>query len=134
MRLIFFILLLFLFLCFPTYALASNHHVPSEEYLKADVIKIIEQGEVINNGSRNLFQDLEIKLSDGKVVELRHGDPVTLKAEGKLKVGDSIVLVKSQNPDGKTIYSVYDKYRTNNLLIILALFAILVIGIAGVKG
>lgn len=128
------LILFFVFFLFFNIRTAYAQQLPKEAYFKGEVIEITEQGEIINHGQKNLFQELKIKLDNGKILQIRHGDPSTLKPEGKLTAGEIIVVIKSQTPDGKTAYFVYDKYRTDNLLVILLIFVILVIGVAGLKG
>ncbi len=105
-----------------------------EEYIKAQVVKVINQGEVISNGQKNLYQDLEVKTSSGQTLSIHYGDPVRLTADREVAAGDQIVILKSTNPVGKTSYSVYDKYRFNNVLLVILFFVILVLAIAQLKG
>ncbi len=127
---LFLILILFLFITFHP----SRAQAESEQYLKGSVVKIVSEGEIINNGQKNLYQDIEVKTQAGKVLNIHLGDPQTLTLANKVQKDDQIVIIETKNLQSKTIYQVYDKYRINNILLIFVLFAILVIAIAGLKG
>jgi len=137
------ILKLFLLLTIiPVFLLFSNpvfaSSSPSQEYSKAEVVEVVNQGKVISGGITNLFQDLRIKIDsgseNGKFIALHIGDPDTLKASQEVKAGDQIVLLKAQDPSGKTIYSIYDRYRLNNIALIVAFFFILIFAVSWLKG
>ncbi|HVT01249.1 MAG TPA: YibE/F family protein [Patescibacteria group bacterium] len=131
-------LTLFLFFLFLPKTTFAQANLPHDEYYKAKVDSIPNEGQVINDGKTNLFQDLKLKIeggsANGKIVDVHYGDPITLTKDKELQVGDEIVLLKSINPNGKTTYSVYDVYRFNRVIITLILFFALVILIAGIKG
>lgn len=97
-------------------------------------MQIISQGEVIDNGQKNLYQDVIVKTDQGQTVSVHLGDPVSLTADHKVSQGEEVILQKTTDPTGKIIYAVYDKYRTNDLAVVLIFFVILIIAIAGLKG
>lgn len=111
---------------------------PKEEYFKARVVQVVDEGKVISNGQTNLYQDLKIKIIEGaeqgKTLDFHYGDPETLRPERKVSQGETVVLLETVKPNGKTTYSIYDKYRFNNILIVLAFFVLLVLVIARLKG
>ncbi len=125
------LVLFLLFISFPKNVLASEK---SENYLKAKVTNIVSEGEVINNDHKNLYQDIKVRVDNGKIISVHVGDPQTLTQDQKLKVGDSVILFERTEINGKKIFQIYDKYRFNNVLLIMGLFAILVIIVAGIKG
>ncbi|HVZ67245.1 MAG TPA: YibE/F family protein [Patescibacteria group bacterium] len=134
-----FLISIFLLLSFPSIVFAQGKiNTPKDEYYKAKVVNVNSEGEVISNGKTNLYQNLKLQIEDGpnsgKSIDLHYGDPVTLTKDHELQKGDQIVLLKTTNPDGKVIYSVYDKYRFNKVIVAIVLFFILVILIAGLKG
>lgn len=127
-----FILLLFIFPK-PTFAQSAPH----ETYLHGEVVKISQQGKVISDNQTNLYQDLQIKITEGnkngKAINVHYGDPQALKQDQILKTGDHVVLLESTN-NGKTSYFIYDKFRLNNIVWVVLLFVVLVIAVTGLKG
>lgn len=112
---------------------------PTVEYYRAEVVEIIKEGEekVESITAPQPYQLVKIRLQDGpdkdKEVEINFGGEYTITDNQKVKAGEKIVVVKTQNRQGD-VYYITDKYRLNSLLWIAALFVLLVIGFGGWKG
>lgn len=117
---------------------AANISQIPNQYFKAQVVTVVDQGKIISNGITNLYQDLKIKILEGserdKTINLHYGDTSTLTQAQEVAPGDQIVLLKSADPAGKTFYSIYDKYRFNNVLLVILFFFALIIAIAWLRG
>jgi uncharacterized membrane protein len=139
MKKIFLTLLLVITLFFPLKVLAqSSGDFPKEEYFKAVVSEITDEGKVISeNGHANYYQDLKIKVLDGNekgnVISLKYGDPNTLTKSQEVSSGQQIILLKTTLKN-KSTYSIYDTYRLTNILLILLFFFILIVAVARLKG
>ncbi len=110
---------------------------PEEHYYKAQVIEVIKEENKKVDGSINYVQTVKLEIEDGpekgKSVTIDHGGVVRVDSSQKLKVGETVVLIKTILPD-KTNYTVLDRYRIDTLLYIVAGFFLLVIFVAGKKG
>jgi uncharacterized membrane protein len=136
------ILLLFipllLTLLFSSKVFAQAMQAPKEEYFKARVLSVIQEGQRNNQGFKSYFQILKVQAEDGsqqgRIITVDNGTESQITKEEFVMTGQEIVVDKVTTQDNKATYSVYDAYRLNNLLIFLALFCFAVILIAGLKG
>ncbi len=140
-KVFYFSLFFFTFFTFsPIKAFAQGYQLtpPKQEYSKAQVVKIIDQGAIVINEQRNLYQVVEAKIisgsENGKTVIIHYGGESTLTADREVAAGDQIILLKSADPAGKIVYFIYDKYRFNNVLLVLLFFVVLVFVVARFKG
>jgi len=117
-------------------SLVRAEEVPQEEYVKAQVIEILEEGEKdLGEGIRHNFQKLRIKLLEAEELkEIEYGGNFDLRESQKAKKNDTLILLKQKTPDGKSQYFIADKYRLGNIVFIFFLFFLVVILIGGLKG
>jgi len=70
----------------------------------------------------------------GSEIIIEHGGRVTLRADQRVQVGQTIVLFGFRAPDGRWEYQITDSYRIDNLLGIAVFFVGLVLVISRWKG
>lgn len=135
------LLVLFIFLAFPKITLAQTPPpfiAPKQDFFKATVIEIVDHGEKEIEGKKNYFQTLRIKINDGtekgKFTIVENGKNFQITKDQLLTKNQSIIIAKTTNPDGKTAYSIYDIYRLDSISILVVVFFLLVLFIAGKKG
>ncbi|MDO8489869.1 MAG: YibE/F family protein [bacterium] len=91
-------------------------------YYKARVSVVVE--------SDVFIQKVRVTILDGdekgNVVEAENNLTSSVQSQQKLNVDDSVVVVKTNRPNGIT-YAVVEHYRITQLIIILALFIVLVL-------
>ncbi len=87
---------------------------PAEQYARAEVIVILEEGEKELGGVPQPYQLVRVKLLSGpevgREVEIEHGGTVTLRPDQIMEVGDRVVVLASQFSD-ETNYYIADRYR-----------------------
>lgn len=135
-------LLLFLFfLAIPKIALAQTtpqFQVPKQEFVKAQVIEIVSQGEKTVEGIRSYYQTLRIKLEDGtpkgKYTVIENGKNSSITKDQLVSVNKEIVIAKTTTSNGNVSYSIYDIYRLNSIFVLITVFFLLILLIAGRKG
>jgi len=112
--------------------------VLADEFLKATVTAIPNQGETIGDSGTIPFQDLNLKVLDGslkgKVIGLTYGKNISLTQSQLLGVGDTVIIDKSVNSGGSPLFEIMDKYRLNSVIPILVLFFLVVIALSQLKG
>ncbi len=137
------IILLFLFLIItspkPIYAQSSNQaQAFKQRFSKAQVVKVIEQGEKKINGVSYYYQTLKIQVLDGtekgKYITIENGKEAQITRDQLVDKNQDIVLLKTNYPNGKNVYSIYDFYRLGTLFLFLIIFFFAVLFIAGMKG
>jgi len=110
---------------------------PAESYETANVVKILEQGVTVSQGTKNPYQKLQLQILDGgdkgKTITLLYGGVVSIKASQEFSTGQTVVLMKSVIPH-QTTYQIVDTYRLNNLYPIAAIFLIIVLLVTRLKG
>lgn len=128
-------LILISFLLFPPLAFAQDF---TEEYYKAQVIKINEEGTVEFQGIKNDFQKVQLKILEGpekdKEIAVNHGGAFKLSPEQKVQENDLVVVTKLNNPSSEPLYMISDKYRLNKVILLIVAFFATAILIAGKKG
>lgn len=134
-----FFLFLFLFLLLSiSQSFAQHTPLSKDSYIKAEVTKVIKEGTKDVGKYRNFTQTIQLTILDGvekgKSIQLEHGGVVKITPLQKLSQGDSVVLLKAINPQGKTTYSVMDIYRLDTVLYLIIGFFILILLTAGKKG
>ncbi len=110
----------------------------AETYLKARVIKIVDEGEEEIVGKFYPFQKVQVEILNGEekgeTITIEHGGTTTLSESEKVQKGDSVVLRKT-TIEGKTpIYVISDRYRLHTIMFLLGGFFLLVTLVAGKKG
>lgn len=111
---------------------------PPEEFYKAEVTKIITNGETfIEEGKTQPYQTVQVKILDGKEkgkeLTVDHGKMTTITEDQKVTVGEKVVLLKMPTPKGFQ-YQIIDRYRLDTLLPILIFFFVLVLVLSRWKG
>jgi len=146
-KLSFIILCVALFAIFPVQSFAKTvvkptplpkaPQAPVESYETASVVKILEQGVKVSQGTKNPYQKLQLQILDsgdkGKTITLVYGGVVSLNASQEVSTGQTVVLMKSVIPQ-QTTYQIVDTYRLNNLYPIAAIFLIIVLLVTRLKG
>lgn len=142
------IILIFIFVMFSAgMAFAqSSSSLPSQtqtqvgkpEYLKAVVVKIKSQGIISKYGYNNPYQTLGVEITsgseNGRYITIDYGKDTQIIKQQEVSVGEEIILEKSTDSSGKTIYSVYDAYRLTSLMLFVAIFFVLILLVSGLKG
>lgn len=102
---------------------------PTEVTSQGMVMSIGETKQLEFEGKKQLYQKLEVKLSDGKKVEIVNGDvPVTNPIQ--YKVNDKLIL--RQENDQRWV--IVDSVRTDGLMLLTILFVLAVGFISGKRG
>ncbi len=105
------------------------------------VLAIVEENAINNefNGTDSIQQKIKIETpSTQNQIDKIELNVYSDQADGKQKynVGDELILRASLKKDGSNTfyYSVEDKFRVKNLVIIGVLFLILILALAGIRG
>ncbi|HWA52381.1 MAG TPA: YibE/F family protein [Patescibacteria group bacterium] len=129
-------IILFLVLFLVIFQTAGRQNIfaqSKEEFEKAQVISVDKEG--VNNsfGAKLRFQDLTLKIIDGsdvgKTIELENGGDSFLTDSQLAKVGDILILDKTDNG-----INILDKYRLNSIPFLIIGFVILLLLVAGLSG
>ena len=93
----------------------------ANDFFKGEVVEITQEGEEEVFGTKQLFQEFDIKIMSGdykdKIIPIGKGDYSIVTEDQKLDVGDKVVLTK-----GEEGFYVTDKYRLGALFGICLLF------------
>jgi uncharacterized membrane protein len=115
---------------------AQQPNTPSQEFYKAEIIKVEREGVVIIGGTKTPYQVVLVQLLEGrdkgKVATIRYGDATTISQAQKVAIGEKVILQKTT--DTKSPYIIYDKYRLTNIMYAAIAFFFLVLLVAGWKG
>lgn len=132
-KLIFLYFLLGLLFVFPigVYAQGENsQELPEEEFLRADVIEIVEEGEKNFGETPSKYQLVRLKIQSsselGETIVVEHGGQISLTENQLVKKGDQVVLVKYHDGEGY-LYQIIDRYRLGPLIAIALFFFVLVV-------
>jgi uncharacterized membrane protein len=131
-------LLLVFFVSGKVFAQANNQAEPKQEYVKAVVEQIVSQGEKEAFGYKNLFQTLRVKIisgkDSGKYTIVDNGKDTHITSDQEVAVGQELVLTKIVTSGGRVSYVIFDIYRLNPLILLIAVFFILIFLVSGLKG
>lgn len=135
-RVIFFLLF---FLLFPTHVFAEQQINNKEIYIKAVIQQVVKESTMISDGGyTTLTQTLKLQLLDapdkGKIITIQQGNDARLAGISKYAAGQTVVVDKTVGPDGNSTYTISDTYRIPQLLMLLGIFALLIVAVAGKKG
>ena len=138
-KIIFFVILLFALVKVPAFAQSNPQlQAPKQEFLKARVVEIVEQGVKTIEGYKNYYQTLRIQIEEGtgknKYSIIENGKDAQITKYQLVSKNQEIIIAKTIYPKGKIIYSIYDYYRLNSLIIFVIIFFAAVVLIAGLKG
>lgn len=137
-KIILVIVLFFVFLK-PSFAQENPQpQAPKQKFFQAKVVEVVEQKELSANGIKNYLQVLRIKILDGKekgkFTIIQNGNDMQITKDQLVSKNQNIVISKTTYLNNKVVYSIYDFYRLNSLIIFVILFFLLVVFIAGLKG
>lgn len=108
--------------------------LPSEQYVRGEVLAVLEQGLRDVFGTQSRYQILRVGILDGpdrgRETIIEYGGQVKITAEQEFSAGQSAVLIR--DPNGA--YRIADHYRLPALVGVVALFVVLIILSAGLKG
>lgn len=111
---------------------------PVQDFQKAKVIKILEEGEKEIFDQQRSYQLVEVKIIDGKeegkIFTINHGDRINLKDYQKVSTGETVVLYRGGFDEQIDDFQIIDKYRLDNLSFFVILFFILVLIVSRLKG
>jgi uncharacterized membrane protein len=132
---IFLAFILFTFFCTSVKAQSSN---PSDEFFRAKVEAITNQGETITDSQTLPFQEVKLQILDapekGKEIVIEYGKDVSLTQDQLVNVGQTVVIDKTVGPDGTPLYQITDKYRLDNVWPIVIFFFLIVLILSQWKG
>jgi uncharacterized membrane protein len=108
--------------------------LPTEQYVRGQVLAVIEEGAREVFGTSGRYQILRIAILDGpdagRETVIEHGGQVKITREQEFSAGETAVLIR----DPSSAYRVADHYRLPALLGVVVLFIVLIILSAGMKG
>lgn len=111
----------------------------ADEYARAKVITILEEGQrsFDNEAYSQPYQLVRLKVMSGPEagteLEVRHGYDFPIRDYQKVKVGEIVILTKTQ-AFGKTVYLISDKYRLPWVGVIVAIFLVAAVFFGRLKG
>lgn len=111
----------------------------SAEMFQAEVLQILkEQDTTRENGSIVKQQNLEVGVLEGELKGQRivyNGiSNLDVVASNVYKVGDKVLLARSQDADGNNIFYVTDFVRSNSLMWLLIIFIVSILIVGGKMG
>lgn len=123
---------------FPVLTLAQSDAVapevtPPDEFIKAKVIEITEEGEQGPPSSRQTYQSFVVELLEGSEKGAQIEIPDTLISGEPFQVGEKVVVIKINTPD-ESIYQIADRYRLPAIYVILSLFLLAGLALARFRG
>lgn len=105
-----------------------------DAFYKAKVLSILETGLIDVDGVLQDHQKLELEILNGnevgKHVVVDHGGSFAVQSYQKVVVGETVVVAKPADMGmgaKKDYYYIVDKYRINNILVLIAIFFALAI-------
>ncbi len=105
---------------------------------RAEVIQIIEEGQIDMDGRMQLYQVARVQILDGKYagipMEIDYGRREIRSDEYKMAVGDKVVVSISVSPDNQVNAYFVDFVRTTPIFWLTILFAAAIISISKWKG
>jgi len=101
----------------------------SERLVEAEVVSVVDEGELISESSRAPFQVLELRTAEGELLELTNGGVPAADAH-TYKVGDRVMLSETQVFD-ESAFAIVDYVRRDGLYVLFGLFALLAVIIGG---
>ena len=114
-------------------------NIPSDEFYKANVVKILEEKEVDGyDGEKDLYQKVAIEITsgeeDGKKLLIEHGKGFHIQDSQIVKEGETVSIVKSYGIESEPHYYIGEKYRLNSVFYIFLFFLAAVYLVARKKG
>lgn len=109
----------------------------SENKLPAQVLGIVEENEISDDGETNITQLLEVRIGDGvsKNKQVRAENNNSYAAgQRKYRPGDEVFLITEKDGENKVTYNVYDYNRLSPLFWLLIFFVIVTVAIGRMRG
>jgi uncharacterized membrane protein len=135
-KIILIILLLLPFLIKPQ-DVSAQQTAPQDQRVEAVVTSVKEAKIIEVNGKKQLFQKLELRVTDGKlknnIITIENGK-IPLVNSRTYQPGEKVVVTISKDPQGKDTYYITDYVRRSALFWLFALFVGVTIVIGGKRG
>lgn len=135
------ILIAFFLFCFfvaPEVSYAQQNGIPQQDFYKAKVTKILNEGFKTVGESKNIYQNITVSILNGsqkgKTINLENGGEMSITTEQKVNVGDTIIVLSQTENGQQPRFVVYEKYRTDTVIAIVIAFFALAVLIAGLRG
>lgn len=116
---------------------ASSGSIPKEERMEAVVLKIAGEKEIEINGRKQLYQKLELLVTEGSLkgreIVVENGNIPQTNVR-KFGVGDKIIITAFKSFEGKNVFYVTDYVRRGPLYALFGLFVGLTVLIGGKRG
>jgi uncharacterized membrane protein len=110
----------------------------SSDAVQAQVIKIIEEGQVILGEVEQIYQVVIVDILEGEfkgqLIDLEYGKRQLLSDNYRLEEGRKVLVSVMKMPDGNLNVHFIDHVRTNALVILVVLFVIICVLVGGWKG
>jgi uncharacterized membrane protein len=111
----------------------------SEEFFRAKVVEIVEEGEQEMLGISAPFQVVHLMpiedVQSEVQIKVLHGQDYSIDASRRVSVGDIVVVASMIDPMGsERVYQIAEPYRLDTLLTLVLVFFVSVIGIARWQG
>lgn len=128
-----FILLLVTSLLFPftAHAIGAGDNVPTYE---AKVINVIEEKNIELMGASQLYQKLELQMTNGGEKFIVENGTQPLVNIVKYKLNDKVIVSPSGNPNNPQEFIITDFSRSDGLIILTIIFIITILVVARGKG
>jgi len=108
-----------------------------EDIIEAKITSVIEEHEIEVMGKKQWYQKLKLDVTKGKGIDrqivVENGN-FAVSNNQIYKTGDKVILVKTQNSEGKDVYYISDFIRRDALLKLFIIFTALTIIIARWRG
>lgn len=107
--------------------------------MKAKILQVVREDTMIGDGGYNtLNQTLKLQIEDnpekGKIITLQQGNDARIASIHKYAQGDEVVLDETIAQDNSSHYTITDSYRLPSLFILIFVFFIFTLAIAGNRG
>ncbi len=111
--------------------------IPETIYIRGEVVEILESKEIEQQGHKQIYQRLKIKVLSGQIkgehIEVETGTTPTAQ-QIEYKVGNHLQIAVSENLDGSPAYYISDFVRNTALTLLFGLFIVIAILIGLRKG
>ncbi|MBP9695442.1 MAG: YibE/F family protein [Candidatus Magasanikbacteria bacterium] len=121
-------------ICLPSLVIANsqpNQPPVPDEYFRAKVNAILEEGQKEIDGSIQDYQELSLTILNGVLkdtkITIDHGGLFQIEENQRVSTGDIVVITKTMKPDGEPLYYIIDKDRRTGLITATAIFLALAI-------
>ena len=107
---------------------AQEESLPMDEFMRGQVVEIIDEGANDFSGVAQPFQTVLLNIKSGSLsgqeVEVEHGTVFPIEERQKVVVGDTVVLTQTQGPQGSLLV-ITDTFRLGGVAGTLIIFAVL---------